>query len=138
MPVEDALFTRLSGFSNLTALVPAARIIPTKVEGPTPTLPYLTWQLVSTVENHHTFSFETDFERTEQFRFHAWAETTTAGGAGHDQCRNIIKQVRLALHGYQDAEFFSFVDDEYVVAEDAESIHHRILDVMITSSADNS
>lgn len=130
MPVDETIRTRSQDFAGLSALV-STRVWPEKYPVGNPTLPYLTYGLVSTVEPFHTFSTPTDFEREDEYRFRVWADD-------HDEARSISKQVILAFHGYADGTTCFIFDSEEEVPEDEDRVFHHVLSFRVVSENDNS
>ena len=126
MPVDAVIFSRASAFTGLTALVPSTRFLPEKELTGSPTLPYVTFTLVSTIEPWLTFSLPTPFERDDQYRFQIWASS-------HDSARDIAKQIILAFHGYSTGTYLFIFDSESEVPEEEEFVFHRVLDFVAHS-----
>lgn len=103
MTIEATLFTRLSGFAGLNALV-ASRIYPLVApEGAT--YPLLVYQRISTQPRESCMVADVGIVRS-RVQFTAWAETFKAA-------RAVLDQVRQALQRYS----ASGVQDIYIVGE---------------------
>lgn len=133
MAVEDAIYTRLSGYGGLTTLV-QDRIYAEKADGSQPAFPYVTFESVGTLEPYHTFSLPAAFDVTDQHRFHVWGRSNESGTvSGQKSAADVAMQVRLAMHDHSDATIqASIFASEATIGEDSEGIYHRVLDFEIT------
>lgn len=136
--VDTAIYTRLAAVSGVTDLV-STRIYSVKKDGDKPAaFPYITWERVSNIANHHTMSLPQAFPVQAQYRFNVWAKTT-ATSAGHTQAAEITKQVRNALHGFDNATILSAIcDDYYPISAMEPDVHHWVCDFVIAHNADTS
>lgn len=87
MTIEATLYTRLSGYSALTALV-GDRIYPQRLPQEV-TFPAMTYQLISHPEQEHCMVGDVGITNP-RFQFTAWGDT-------HIEVVNIIAQVKAAL-----------------------------------------
>lgn len=88
--VEDAIFSRLSGFAGLAALI-GTRIHPDTLPQEEP-LPAIVYQRISTV-HHHTHDGPSKLA-APRFQLTVWAETSKAA-------RAVARQIFLALEGFK-------------------------------------
>lgn len=138
--VEATLYTLLSGTTAITDLVGGAaapRIYNVKKDGDKPAaFPFLTFERVGIVEPHHAMGLATNFFQQAQYRFHAWAETTSTASGG-DTAAAITQEVREALHGYSSGAIDCAICDDYRAVEVVEpSVHHWVSDFIIAHNAD--
>ncbi len=90
MTIEDAIFSRLSGYANLTALVGQA-IYPIRRGQSTKAVPpYVTYQLITDVPLY-AMGVTVDVARP-LYQFNCWASTPNAA-------TDIAAQVRAAIEG---------------------------------------
>lgn len=127
--IEETLFTRLSTYANLTALIGTSPVRLYPVIMPEGTVkPAVTYQLISKPTEA---AMGTDPGLAHaRYQFTAWAETMTAA-------RNVIKQVRLALERYRTTGLQDcLVESEYDLHDDAAYIFGRGLDVIVHHTED--
>jgi hypothetical protein len=124
--IEETIYTRLSTFAGLTALV-STRIYP--VIMPKGAIkPAVTYQLISSPREKAMGSDPGMV--TARYQFTAWAEKNLAA------C-NVIKQVRLALERYRTTGIEDcFIETEYDVFDEAAILHGRGLDVIVHHTED--
>ena len=121
MSIEETIFSRLSTFAGLIALV-STRIYPVIMPQGV-THPAVTYQLISGIREAAMGS-DPGMVRA-RFQFTAWAST-------HLAARNVIKQVRLALERYRVATVEDcFVETEYDVFDEDAILHGRGLDMIV-------
>lgn len=104
--IEEALYTRLSGFAGLTALV-GTRVFPLKLP-PGTALPAVSFQLIDAQRDR--LSGQDGADRGAQFQFDSWAGTYEAAKA-------VAVQVVAALDRWSGTVAgvvvtASFIDDE--------------------------
>jgi hypothetical protein len=114
MTIEASIYTRLSTFAGLTALVGTRiyrPILPTQV-----TLPAVAFFRVSAPREGYTMGTDGGMPRS-RWQFTAWAETVDGGSHGQDIADAVAAQIILALErwqdisaGVQDTELVSDVD----------------------------
>lgn len=90
MRLDEALYSRLSGFAGLIALVPADRIYPQWLSQ-APVYPAVTFTRISTERFQH-FSGNPDHEQTT-VQVSAWGATFTSA-------RQVADQIYAALQGF--------------------------------------
>jgi len=124
MSVESVLFTRLSTFPGLTALV-GQRIYPN--QGPDkPTLPYVTYRRVSS-ERPSAMGVDVGIVRA-RFQFDAWADTFDGASAVREQIRAALQRWRSATGTVvQDTYFLTDMD----LYEEDTRLHHLVADFEI-------
>jgi hypothetical protein len=127
--IEETLFTRLSTFTGLTALIGTAPVRLYPVIMPEGTVkPAVTYQLISGIRE--VASVADPGMVTARYQFTAWATTNLAA-------RNVIKQVRLALERYGSGIMANaFIETEYDVFDEATILHGRGLDVIVNHTED--
>ena len=130
MSIDETLFSRLSTFAGLTALigtVPNVRLYPVIMPEGT-TKPAVTYQLISAIRE---IASEVDPGMVaSRYQFTAWATTMT-------EARNVIKQIRLALERYSSGIMANaFIETEYDLHDDAAYINGRALDVIVNHTED--
>lgn len=124
--IEELLFTRLSTFAGLTALV-STRIYPVIMPQET-VKPAVTYQLISS-PREVAMGSDPGLVKA-RFQLNAWATTAL-------EARNVIKQVRLALERYRVAGVEDcFIETEYDVFDEAAILHGRGLDVIVHHTED--
>lgn len=123
MPVDAVIYSRGSVHAGLTALI-GTRLYPEKELSGTPTLPYVTFTFVSTIDPYHTFSLPIDFDADDQYRFQIWAKT-------HDSARSIATQIKIAFHGYESGTTSFMFQSEAEIPEEEEFVFHRVLDFKV-------
>lgn len=135
MAVEEAIYSRLSGYTDLTDLLATTTsIYPEKKDGDAPSFPYVTWELVSRIQQEDAMGCAKPRPRTDQFRFHCWAESTDTY-SGIARARDIATQVYNALHGFSDADILACLEvGETGVIDPSEGIYQRVVDFDITHS----
>ena len=102
MTIEAVLFTRLSTFAGLAALV-STRVYPLAAPQNV-VLPYLTYRRVSSVR---TSAFGADTNNvTERFQIDVWA-------ASFASARNVAEQVTLAMQRWRNTTG-TVVDDTFI------------------------
>ena len=127
--IEETLFTRLSTFAGLTALIGTAPVRLFPVIMPEGTVkPAVTYQLIS---GPREAAMGSDPGLVHaRYQFTAWDITNLS-------VRNVIKQVRLALERYRVAGVQDcFIESEYDLHDDAAYIHGRGLDVIVHHTED--
>ncbi len=132
MPIEDALYTRLTAVTALTDLV-STRIFPVKDQASNPTFPYITYQLLGS-ETVRAMGVDTG-DVISEFTFNIWAKTT-ASDNGYDLARDVAIEVRGALQAFRGTvagvEFKDVaVLPEADVGEAEENVYHRVIDFEI-------
>ncbi len=120
--IEDALFSRLSGFAGLTSLV-GTRIYPVQLPQDV-TLPAVVYTRISS-EREVAMGKDPGIARP-RFDVSAWATT-------FDSSRAIAEQIRLALERFRGTEAGIVIQDIFVEAEndvfDSTSItYHAAID----------
>ncbi len=126
MHIEDALYSALSGSTDLVALV-GARITPAK------TLQASDFPCVTFRQIHGAVSYTQDGPVSDEqdiWQFDAWVkqiEGETA--AAYDQMRAIKRAIREALHGA--TEFTAYLDQNQDLYEDKTRVHHGLIDARI-------
>ncbi len=127
MPVEEELYTRLTGFTDLTDLLSTTTSVYfVKKDGDQPGYPFVTYEFAATIQAHHTMSLPAAFDTTDQLRVHVWAKTSIV-------CRNVAAQVREALHNYSATAIVACIfDTQADVLDPDEGIYHRVLDFDLT------
>lgn len=124
MSIETGIFTRLSNFAGLTALV-SARIYPVKLPQK-PDYPAVTFTQVSVVRDHAMVSDPNIVEA--RYQFDAWAETKIAADAVREQLRAALKRWRNAA---DPLIFDTFLDIEQELYEDDVKVYHLTLDAIL-------
>lgn len=121
MPVESTLYTRLTGFSGLSALI-GDRIYP-NIAPQRVTKPYIAYRRVS-ASRFTAFGQDTGDVRA-RFQFDVFADTYTAA-------KNVSEQLRLALQRWSTTtgttiHTIFFLNEVDLYEEDPE-LHHLALD----------
>ena len=102
MTVEAVLFSRLSGFAGLSALI-SARVYPL-VAPQNVQQPYLTYRRVSSIRES---AFGSDSNNvTARFQIDVWASSFASA-------RNVAEQVRLAMQRWRNTTG-TVVDDTFI------------------------
>ena len=99
MTIEASIYTRLSTFAGLTALV-GTRIY----EDEAPMLcdsPVITYQLISAPREGYTMGTDGGMPRS-RWEITSWAKTVDGGLHGRDIAKAVIAQVILAMERWQD------------------------------------
>jgi hypothetical protein len=127
--IEEVLFTRLSTFNALTALIGTAPVRVYPVIMPQgATHPAVTYQLISGIRESAMVADPGLV--TSRYQFTAWATTNLVA-------RNVIKQVRLALERYSSGIMANaFIETEYDVFDEEAILHGRGLDVIVNHTED--
>lgn len=131
--IQEAIFTRLSGFAGLTALVPAARIKYRLLDQDT-AYPAITYVKVS--ETRDPLMGSDSGVVHARYQFDVWDTDV-------DSIRDATEQLRLALERYRGTFlvsavtkqwFDTFIDDVQEPGPelvDAVAVYHSITDAMI-------
>ncbi len=128
MTIEEGLYSYLSGYAGLTALV-GTRIYPL-VMPQNVTMPAIRYQRIS---SSRIYSHDGPNKLTHpRFQFSCFAESYATAKA-------VANQVRFALAGYQGTMGgaggvtvqFAIVDDEVDLYEDETKLHHVAVDVVV-------
>lgn len=121
MTVEENLFTRLSNFAGLTALV-STRIFP-NILPQKPTFPAISYRRVSAVR---ASCMGVDRPNVEaRFQVDIWALTYTSA-------RQTADQVRKALQRYNTTDIEDiFIESEIELYEDESRTHHIAVDFIV-------
>lgn len=122
--IEETIFSRLSNFAGLTALIGASpvRLYPVIMPEGT-THPVVTYQLISGIREV-AMGADPGLVKA-RYQFTAWAPTNLAA-------RAVIKQIRLALERYRTTGLEDcFIETEYDVFDEAAILHGRGLDVIV-------
>ncbi len=132
MPIEDALYTRLTAVTDLTDLV-STRIFPVKDQAANPTFPFVTYQLLGS-ERIRAMGVDTG-DVISEFTFNVWAKTTGSDN-GYDLARDVAIEIRGALQRFRGTvdgvEFKEiFLLPESDIGEDKENVYHRVIDFEI-------
>ncbi|MCK9600682.1 MAG: DUF3168 domain-containing protein [Sphaerochaeta sp.] len=96
MNIEQALYSYLSGYSGLTAIV-GYRIYPV-IRPKDSSLPAVVFQKISD-SPFHTLEKDPSFTRS-RFQFTGWAKDIDGGASGYAQCKDIAAQLKAALRDY--------------------------------------
>lgn len=126
MSIEALIYTRLSGFAGLTALV-ATRIYP-NVAPQNVAPPYVVYRRI-TATRPGAMGADTGIVRA-RFQFDVFAGGTDAVGAaqGFDDAAAVREQVRLALQRWRSAGppvvQATFLDSQIDLYEDDTELHH--------------
>lgn len=123
--IDSAIYTRLSGFAGLSALV-STRIYPAPIPE-TPTYPLVTYMQVSGVRVY-AMSNQTPLVDA-RFQVDSWATTSTG-------VRALAEQVRLALSAYSGTSDSVVIDlitleNEQKIYDDEAGLHRVIQDYFI-------
>lgn len=120
--IEETLFTRLSNFAGLIALV-STRIYPIVLPQGV-TYPAVTYQRVSAEQRESCMVDDVGIVKT-RFQITAWTETFI-------EARNIIEQVRQALQRYTAAGIQGiFILGEYDLFDDVALKYGAIMDAQV-------
>lgn len=130
MPLEDALFSRLSGFAGLTALVgagSAARVYPNQA-AEDPAAPYVVFEIDDDEDQGHAMGADVA-PRRAFCRFYCFDATG-------DGARDVATQVIAALRRYSGVHAAVTIDDGYVrgnraIVEDAAKLMARLVEIEI-------
>lgn len=125
MTIEAVLFTRLSTFAGLTALV-GTRIYPS-VAPQNVTAPFVTYRRISAVRRS---GFGQDIGIVSaRFQLDAIALT-------YSSMRAVVEQIVLALQRWRSdltnpAVIETFIENEYEIYEDEPDLYHGAVDVIV-------
>lgn len=121
MGVEETLYTRLSTFAGLMALI-GTRIYPVIMPQGS-VKPAVIYQMISGIREAAMGSDPGMVKA--RYQFTAWATTNLSA-------RNVIKQIRLALERYSTTDLDDcFIETEYDVYDEGAYLHGRGLDVIV-------
>ncbi len=124
--IDTALYTRLSGFANLAALV-GTRIYPAPIPD-NPTYPLITVQEISGIRGY-VYGPNQDGSVRARFQMDSWAENSTG-------VRAVAEQVRLALSAYRGTSDtividLITIDNEQKLYDDDADLHRVIQDYIV-------
>lgn len=126
MSIDSAIYTRLSGFAGLAALV-STRIYPAPIPQ-SPTYPLVTYMQVSGVRGY-VYGNQDGFVQG-RWQVDSWSTTSTGA-------RALAEQVRLALSNYKGTSDSVVIDlitieNELKDYDDDASLHRVIQDYFVT------
>lgn len=132
MSIEDALYTRLSGYSALSALV-GTRIGPLLLPQ-NQTFPAVTYQRIGDSERVRASGADPGIVAT-RFRFSCWGDGKD-GADGYGDSKSVAAQVRAALNRYGATVGGVvidqiFIEGEYDDYEPTTEIYRTIVEVLV-------
>ena len=126
MSIENAIYSRLSGYAGLSALV-STRIYPSLMPQDT-TMPAVTYQRISGLPIS-LLSSDTDIIDA-RFQFSCFAST-------YDSGRAVVKQIRLALQRWSGTEatvtiLDSLMENDTDLYDPDTMLHYPVVDFLIS------
>lgn len=130
--IEESIYSRLSGFAGLTALV-STRIYANQLPQ-NATLPAVTYSRISALRPS-AMGEDTDIVKA-RFQFDCWCDQLSSGSSpAYEVARNVREQVRAAMQRWGQTSpvlvWDSFIISEVDLFEEDVEMHHLVIDVEI-------